>query len=198
MAPARTLVNAISLSRIPIALLFVVFLKPLTGFLYISIVLYAAAFATDQLDGYFARKFGIASTTGRHWDSLGDKSFYAAVIVSFLTNELLNPLLGWALLVREIALYITRILYIENIAHIELSRPYTKGHGCFLHATIVLGLAEMYGRLHNSRFELYTFTQVAAAAALCFGLASIWAYIRLPKDKRAIGTAPGRPEQPLE
>ena len=181
MVSSRALVNAISLSRIPTALLFVVFFKPERTFFYFSVVLCAIALATDMLDGFFARKFGVASTEARHWDSLGDKAFYVAVIVAFLSNGLLGPLLSWSLLVREVALYITRILYIENIGQIESIRPYTDWHGYFLCGAIALGLVEMYGRLHGWATVLYPFIQVAAIAALAFGVISIFAYMRLAR-----------------
>jgi len=176
-------VNAISLSRIPIALLFVLSFTPEKTLFYISVALCAAALATDILDGIFARKLGVASTDARHWDSLGDKAVYVAVIVAFLTNGLLGPLLSWALLLREVALYITRILYIENIGQIERIRPYTNWHGYFLYATIALGLTEMWGRLHGFTLGLYPYIQMAAIAALAFGVASIFAFLRLPKAR---------------
>lgn len=182
MISPRALVNAISLSRIPIALLFVLFFKSERTLFFISVVLCAVALATDILDGFFARRLGIASLHARHWDSLGDKAFYIAIIVAFLTNGLLGPLLSWALLLREVALYITRILYIENIRQIERIRPYTNWHGYFLYATIVLGLAEMYGRLNGLPVELYPYIQMTALAALIFGVASIFAFLRLSKE----------------
>jgi phosphatidylglycerophosphate synthase len=183
MLTSRAVVNAISLSRIPIALLFVLFFKPEKTLFFISVALCAAALATDVLDGFIARKLGVASTNARHWDSLGDKAFYVAVIVAFLTNGLLGPVLSWALLLREVSLYITRILYIENIGQIELIRPYTNWHGYFLYATIALGLTEMYGRLCSWPLDLYPFIQMTAVVALAFGVASIHAYLRLPRER---------------
>src|SRR5260370_27737787 len=105
------LVNAISLSRIPIALLFVLFYAHNMVLFSVSVAVCGLALVTDVLDGYLARRLGVATVAGRHWDSLGDKAFYVSVIVAFLSNGLLGSLLSWALLFREVALYITRILY---------------------------------------------------------------------------------------
>lgn len=176
----RALVNSISLARIPIALLFVASFKENDTLFYVSLALCVMAFATDVLDGFCARRFGVASIKGRHWDSLGDKTFYVAVIVAFLSNNLLGPLICWALLTREVALYITRILFIEKIDQVEQIRPYTNWHGYFFYATIVLGLAQMYARLNSSAIDLYPYTQMVAIASLAFGVASIFRYLRLP------------------
>jgi phosphatidylglycerophosphate synthase len=184
MMSHRTLVNAISLSRIPIALLFVLFFAHDKTLFAISAAMCVLAFATDVLDGYLARRFGVATIAARHWDSLGDKAFYVSVIVAFLSNGLLGSLLSWALLFREVALYITRILYFENIAAIERIRPLTNWHGYLMYGTIALGMADMYGRLNGSTYELYPYIQVTAAGALAFGVASIFAFIRLDGDKR--------------
>jgi phosphatidylglycerophosphate synthase len=131
------------------------------------------AFITDILDGYFARRFEVASIHGRLWDSLGDKAFYAGIIVAFNSQELLSPLLSWGLIVREITLYITRILYIENLPKIEAIRPFTNWHGYFMYLTIVLGLASMYVRIREIPVDLYSYIQGSATLALLCGIASI-------------------------
>lgn len=183
MFTPRALVNAISLSRIGLALLFVLCFQPAAGWLYVSVGVCAVALATDIGDGLLARWFGIASIKGRHWDSLGDKAFYVAVIVAYLNHGLLGPTLGWALLVREIALYITRILYIENLPAVEQIRPFTNWHGYFMYAVIVLGLVSMLGQVHGHPLNVYVYVQAAALGALACGLISIFAFIRLPKEE---------------
>jgi phosphatidylglycerophosphate synthase len=182
MMSRRTLVNAISLSRIPIALLFVLFFAHDMTLLSVSVALCCLALATDMLDGYLARKMGVATVASRHWDSLGDKAFYVSVVVAFLSNGLLGSLLSWALLFREVALYITRILYFENIDAIERTRPLTNLHGYFMYLMITLGLVDMYGRLNGWTTELYIYIQAAAVGALAFGVASIFAFIRLDEE----------------
>src|SRR2546423_3381568 len=115
MIAPRRIVNSLSLSRIGLALLFVVCFQRNAGLLYVSVALCVVALATDVLDGYFARRLQVASIHGRLWDSLGDKSFYAAIIIAFNAQGFLGPLVSWALIAREVALYITRILFIEKL-----------------------------------------------------------------------------------
>jgi phosphatidylglycerophosphate synthase len=183
MMSRRALVNAISLSRIPIALLFVLFFVPDRTLFWISAALCGLALATDVLDGRLARRLGVATADARHWDSLGDKAFYVSIVVAFLTNGILGSLLSWALLFREVALYITRILYFRNIGGIEQTRPLTNWHGYFMYATIVLGMAEMHGRIEGYTLDLYPYIQTAAIGTLILGVASIVKFIRLEQHE---------------
>lgn len=175
----RSLVNTLSLSRIGLALLFVVCFQRNAALLYVSIALCLVALATDVLDGYLARRLHVASIHGRLWDSLGDKSFYAAIIIAFNAQGFLGPLLSWALIVREVVLYITRILYIEKLPKIEQIRPWTNWHGYFMYLTIVLGLSRMYADIHGLSFPIHPYMQASAYAALTFGVASIIHFLKL-------------------
>jgi cardiolipin synthase len=179
MIAPRRFVNSLSLSRIGLALLFVVCFQRKAGLLYASIAVCVVALVTDLLDGYFARRLQVASIHGRLWDSLGDKSFYAAVIIAFNAQGFLGPLVSWALIARELALYITRILFIEKLPKIEQIRPWTNWHGYFMYLTIVLGLLRMYAELHGLSFPFHPYMQASAYAALAFGVASIFHYLKL-------------------
>jgi phosphatidylglycerophosphate synthase len=137
------------------------------------------ALATDVLDGYIARRMHVASIQGRLWDSLGDKSFYAAIIIAFHAQGFLGTLVSWALIVREVALYITRVLFIEKLPKIEQIRPWTNWHGYFMYLTILLGLSRMYTDIHGTSFPLHPYMQASAYAALVFGVASIIHFLKL-------------------
>jgi phosphatidylglycerophosphate synthase len=121
----------------------------------------------------------VASVHGRLWDSLGDKAFYIAAIIAFNAQGFLDPLLSWALIIREVALYITRILFIENLPKIEQTRPFTNWHGYFMYLLIILGLFQMYVEIRGMSFTIYPFIQVSAGAALIFGIASMVHYLKL-------------------
>lgn len=179
MPNPRSIPNALSLSRIGLALLFVVCFQRSVTLLYVSVALCMAALVTDLLDGYFARRLKVASIHGRLWDSLGDKSFYAAVIIAFNAQGFLGVLVSWALIAREVALYITRILFIEKLPEIERIRPWTNWHGYFMYLTIVLGLSRMYAETHGFSFPVHTYMQASAYAAVAFGIASIFHFLKL-------------------
>lgn len=179
MPHPRSIVNSLSLSRIGLAFLFVICFQRRAGLVYVSVVVCAVALATDVLDGYIARRLRVASIHGRLWDSLGDKSFYAAVIIAYNTQSFLGPLVCWGLIAREVALYITRVLFIEKLPKIEQIRPWTNWHGYFMYITIVLGLARMYAETHGLSFPVHPYMQVSAYAALAFGIASIVHFLKL-------------------
>jgi phosphatidylglycerophosphate synthase len=161
------------------ALLFVFCFQTKAGLFYVSVAACGVAVATDVLDGYFARRLQVASIHGRLWDSLGDKAFYAGIIIAFNAHGFLGPLVSWALIVREVALYITRILFIEKLPKIEQIRPWTNWHGYFMYLTIVLGLSRMYADIHGLSFPIHLYMQVSAYAALACGVASIIHFLKL-------------------
>jgi len=179
MVAPRRLVNSLSLSRIAMAMLFVICFQRKAGLFYVSVAACVIALATDVLDGYFARRLKVASIHGRLWDSLGDKSFYAAIIIAFNAQGFLGSLVSWGLIAREVALYITRILFIENLPKIEQIRPWTNWHGYFMYVTIVLGLARMYAEIRGLSLPLHPYMQLSAFTALAFGAVSIFKFLKL-------------------
>ena len=181
MRRSRRLINALSLSRIGIGMLFVLSFQRRPALLYVPASLCLMAFVTDILDGYLSRRLHIASIHGRLWDSLGDKSFYIAVIIAFDGQGFLYPLLSWGLIVREIVLYITRILYIEKLPKIEQIRALTNWHGYFMYLTIVSGLVGMYAELRGLPVSVYALTQVAGSAALMCGLGNVFQFLKIPE-----------------
>src|ERR1051325_9572900 len=162
MVNPRSIVNSLSLSRIRLGLLFVICFQRTAVFLYLSGALWK-----------------VASTYGRFWDSMGDKSFYAAVIIAFNAQGFLSPLISWALIAREVALYVTRILFSEKLPNIERIRPWTNWHGYLMHLTLVLGLLRMYAEIHNLSFQINPYIQLSAFAALAFGVISIFKFLQL-------------------
>lgn len=179
MVGPRSVVNSLSLSRIGLALLFVICFQRKASLLYASGALWMVSLTTDLLDGYLARRWKVASAYGRFWDSMGDKSFYAAVIIAFNAQGFLNPLISWALITREVALYVTRILFSEKLPNIEQIRPWTNSHGYFMHLTLILGLFQMYAEIHGLSFQLYLYIQLSACVALALGVISIFQFLKL-------------------
>ena len=88
-------------------------------------------------------------------------------------------LISWALIVREVALYVTRILFSEKLANIEQIRPWTNSHGYFMHLTLILGLLQMYSEIHGLSFQIHPYMQLSACASLALGVISIFQFLRL-------------------
>lgn len=88
MAIPRQLPNAITIARIPLAVVFFVLL--LLGGTYglddlvmrwIAGALFIVAISTDWVDGYLARKYDIVSDFGKLWDPIADKLLTGAGFV---------------------------------------------------------------------------------------------------------------------
>jgi len=80
--PAVNLPNAITLSRLVLAAIFVVAMgfPGLSGYL-VALVSFSVAAATDWLDGYLARKMGLVTPLGKLLDPLADKILVCAAFV---------------------------------------------------------------------------------------------------------------------
>jgi len=114
MTIAQTLPNVLSLSRIPIGgLIILVYSDKDLGQFIVALCLLLLALLTDVVDGYLARKLGIASDHGYLLDGLGDRAVYLAVILTFYAGNELWGLAAWLLILREVTLYAVRVVQTE-------------------------------------------------------------------------------------
>lgn len=97
VAPLVTLPNAISLSRVGLALAFAV-----SEGLPVRLALIAVASLTDFLDGWLARRQRVASRFGALLDPVADRLFMLSVIASYVADGLLAPWEGVALFFRDV------------------------------------------------------------------------------------------------
>jgi len=88
----------LSLSRIPLAVLFVLSF----GHLGIEILILVVSAITDVLDGWYARKHDMVTRVGTVLDPIADKIFAALVVISFVFHHQLSMLGALLLVVREI------------------------------------------------------------------------------------------------
>lgn len=117
MAIPRQLPNAITIARIPLAVVFLVLL--LIGGTYgigditvrwIAAVLFIVAISTDWVDGYLARRYEIVSDFGKLWDPIADKLLTGA---GFIGLAVLGELSWWLvviILIREWGITIHRLM----------------------------------------------------------------------------------------
>lgn len=123
MGIPRQLPNAITIARIPLALIFFVVL--LMGGKYglddltirwVAGALFVFAISTDWVDGYLARKYDIVSDFGKLWDPIADKLLTGA---GFVGLAILGEWPWWVvgiILFREWA--ITAHRFIVSSSHI--------------------------------------------------------------------------------
>ena len=93
-----TLLNALSLSRLPLAAVFVVMEEPL-----VRVGLVMAAALTDFLDGWIARHKHLESYWGALIDPLADRGFVMVALLAFVLEGSLSPVEFGILVVRDVA-----------------------------------------------------------------------------------------------
>jgi phosphatidylglycerophosphate synthase len=92
------LLNALSLARLPLAVLFVVMEEPLT-----RVGLVAAAALSDFLDGWIARHKHLESYWGALIDPIADRVFVMVALLTFTLEGQLTPAELGILVIRDVA-----------------------------------------------------------------------------------------------
>jgi CDP-diacylglycerol--glycerol-3-phosphate 3-phosphatidyltransferase len=93
-----TLLNTLSLTRLPLAALFLVSEGALTR---VGLIL-GAAF-TDFLDGYIARHHNLVSRLGALIDPVADRAFVVTAFVTYVLEGALSPWQFFIVLVRDVS-----------------------------------------------------------------------------------------------
>lgn len=65
-------------------------------------ILFALIATTDWVDGYLARRLGQVSKLGKALDPVADRLMIASAVVAGLIAEIVPPVIGWTLIVREV------------------------------------------------------------------------------------------------
>lgn len=117
MAIPRQLPNAITVARIPLAVVFFVLLMmggtygiPEPALRWSAAILFILAISTDWVDGYLARRYDIVSDFGKLWDPIADKLLTGA---GFIGLAILGEVSWWiviVILVREWGITIHRLM----------------------------------------------------------------------------------------
>ncbi|MGK3947914.1 CDP-diacylglycerol--glycerol-3-phosphate 3-phosphatidyltransferase [Microbacterium foliorum] len=117
MAIPRQLPNAITIARIPLAVIFFVLL--LMGGTYglddivirwVAAILFVVGISTDWVDGYLARRHDIVTDFGKLWDPIADKLLTGAGFIGLAVLGELNWWVVIVILIREWGITIHRLM----------------------------------------------------------------------------------------
>jgi CDP-diacylglycerol--glycerol-3-phosphate 3-phosphatidyltransferase len=121
MAIPRQLPNAITIARIPLAVVFFVLLLLAGTFgadsltmRWVAGALFVLAISTDWVDGYLARRYDIVSDFGKLWDPIADKLLTGA---GFLGLAILGEVQWWIvilILMREWGITVHRFTIVHE------------------------------------------------------------------------------------
>jgi CDP-diacylglycerol--glycerol-3-phosphate 3-phosphatidyltransferase len=98
-----TLANVITILRILLVPIFlVVLLTEMQGKEIIATAVFVIAAVSDNLDGYFARKYNQVTKLGKFLDPLADKLLIAAALLALVHLELVETWVAAVIILREI------------------------------------------------------------------------------------------------
>ncbi|MDN3443312.1 CDP-diacylglycerol--glycerol-3-phosphate 3-phosphatidyltransferase [Microbacterium sp. APC 3901] len=121
MAIPRQLPNAITIARIPLAVIFFVLL--LMGGTYglddivirwVAAILFVVGISTDWVDGYLARRHDIVTDFGKLWDPIADKLLTGAGFIGLAVLGELNWWVVIVILIREWGITIHRLMVVKE------------------------------------------------------------------------------------
>lgn len=121
MGIPRQLPNAITIARIPLAVVFFVLLLIAGTFgaddlvmRWVASLLFVLAISTDWVDGFLARKYEVVSDFGKLWDPIADKLLTGA---GFVGLAILAEVPWWmviVILVREWGVTVHRLMIADT------------------------------------------------------------------------------------
>ena len=121
MAIPRQLPNAITVARIPLAVVFFILLllggtygEPDLTLRWVAGALFILAISTDWVDGYLARKHDIVSDFGKLWDPIADKLLTGAGFIGLAILGEVNWWIVAIILVREWGITIHRLMIVNE------------------------------------------------------------------------------------
>jgi phosphatidylglycerophosphate synthase len=68
---------------------------------------------SDFFDGKLARKYSLESKVGYVLDGFADRTVHVSVFLLFVINGILNPIIAWLLISRDICVYALRLVQTE-------------------------------------------------------------------------------------
>lgn len=120
----RIIPYALSLSRIPLAILIILLSDQLNIRRYVAIVcMFVVAMVTDGLDGYLARRWGTYSQVGYVLDGMGDRAIHLALMLVFLLRYSFHPVFIWLIIFRDLAICGVQLVSKDWSAKTRRMRP---------------------------------------------------------------------------
>jgi cardiolipin synthase len=177
--------NLLSLSRVPIAVFFVLTYNPFAPtFFWLCIAALALAVITDFFDGRLARAWNISTDIGCFLDGLCDKVVYSAILVVIAREQKSQAFLPWLLILREILIYAIRSLDDVPIKTYRRLRPISLTYAflirCYFLGFLGWSWAHANSVQMGSLMEL--FFVVGYGAAVC-GYIHLYATLKLMYQK---------------
>jgi CDP-diacylglycerol--glycerol-3-phosphate 3-phosphatidyltransferase len=190
MAIPRQLPNAITVARIPLAVVFFVLLLlggtyglPEPAMRWIAAILFIVGISTDWVDGYLARRYDIVSDFGKLWDPIADKLLTGA---GFVGLAILGEVDWWIIviiLIREWGITVHRLMVASE--HVVAAAWMGKIKTAFQAVALGWALLPLYVVIDLGPWTLITFVLMIIVLVLTVasGIDYIVAQVRGARQK---------------
>lgn len=140
---------------------------------FLAALLFGAAFATDFLDGFFARKYNTVTVLGKLLDPVADKILVSVTLIALVSLHRIDAWMVMLVIAREIA--VTGLRGIAALEGLVIQASSLGKYKTVFQAAAVAGLS-----LHYEYFtiDFHAVGVVLFWIALFFTLWSGWAYFK--------------------
>jgi phosphatidylglycerophosphate synthase len=129
----RYVPNALSMSRIGIALLILIAAADLTAPIFVAVVVMVVfAMASDWADGFLARRWQVCSDLGYVLDAMGDRAIHLSLTLVVLVRYQISPVFVWLLIFRDILIYAIRVMSNDWLAQSRRLQWISRAHATLL------------------------------------------------------------------
>lgn len=180
MISTMSIPNILSISRIPLGLLLIIFYNPTNKIsLSFSIGIILLALLTDFADGKLARYLKSTNIHGYMLDGIGDKAFYVAFLIVILREHGNVGVLCWFLIVREIVMYALRAVSDTLSSQLIKLRIYSLSHALWLRLCFLCVIVHDVINLNGNSVPSLLFGAVFCSLIACIsGYISIFFQIK--------------------
>jgi CDP-diacylglycerol--glycerol-3-phosphate 3-phosphatidyltransferase len=149
----------------------------LSADLWLPVLILGAA--TEFLDGFLARRFGLASTFGQVLDPIADKAFVLLVSLTFLSQDMIS--LPQLILVAARDITVAAIVFIAAVARFEIDTQQLKPNYWGKVATTAQ-FALLFSFAYSRKTQI-GFVYPAMAMSLFASLGYIYRFARIAKSR---------------
>jgi len=160
MIKLKYIPNILSLVRIALVPVFIYLFFTCGDKIYLPLIVFLLAGATDIIDGYLARRNNWITNLGKFLDPLADKLLQCSVLVCFVLKELLPWWLAGMFVGKELFMICGAIIVLKKIKVTVKSHWYGKLTTAAFYAIALLVFI----------FDMYNFNMKGIAAIALFSL----------------------------
>ena len=164
--------NILSIIRILLVFVFLYVFFALEN-IYVALIIFLVAGATDVVDGYLARRNGWITNLGKILDPFADKLMQCTVLISLCIKKLVPLWFVIPFFAKELFTIVIGLIVIRRRSVNVVSKWYGKFAVCLFYATIAIAIIAKDFLAANPVIAVFIFIP-----AVVFALAALIAYVK--------------------